>query len=430
MSVISPSKTFTPGLEFNRQYIDQAKQFADDSAAALQIIKSKLPVFAELNALIAITFSNGTYTEPPLYIDARCSPVQLLDKPGADATPAAQTTIQPGYVSRFHDGALDPRLGLFMDARTDPATVPTGDVPKIIRWADLLNKTPTRLLKGPENLDRASLPRPTEDIEQVKRDLEEFGYGLVKNALLPEEVAILRDAVLSQAAGERNAGVATFDGGPGGPNQRVWNLINKGDEFIDLLNHPLIDAIVPWFLGDHAHISTFSANIARPGNVPMILHTDQASKTPPHRHMALGINISFYLVDTVDVNGATRVYPGSHVGNVAPCDIWSVDGSIPASGPAGTAVVFDNRLWHTTGPNRATSGQTERPVILLHFVRSYVRAGENHYLSLRKEVEERLPQRQLAFFGFRKIPGIGSVDGDTTGKFVSRIEGAVGRLRG
>ncbi|RYO81429.1 hypothetical protein DL766_004708 [Monosporascus sp. MC13-8B] len=316
-----------------------------------------------------------------------------------------------------------------MDARTYAPSIPVGDVPKLIRFADLLNKTHVTLLKGPEHFDLSKLPRPTEDIEQIKHDLQEFGYGLVKNALLPSEVDIIRGAVLEQAAGEREAGVATFDGGPNGPNQRVWNLINKGDEFIDLLNHPLIDAIVPWFLGEHAHISTFSANIVHPGNVPMQLHTDQASKTPPHRHMSLGLNISFYLVDTVDINGATRVYPASHRGNVAPSDIWTVEGSIPAEGPAGTAVVFDNRLWHTTGPNRATEGPLERPVILLHFVRSYVRAGENHYLSLRKEVEAKLPDRQKAFFGFRKIPGVGSVEGNTAPNFVTRTENAIGPMR-
>ncbi|TLD33934.1 hypothetical protein PspLS_01118 [Pyricularia sp. CBS 133598] len=421
MSIIPPQTAFTPGLEFaNRRYVDLAAQFDQECAEALDIIKAKLQVFAELDALISITLSDGAHSKPPVYIDARGDKVSILDDTN-EVVPDAQTTLKPGYVIRFHEGILDPRLGLFMDGATNSKTVPTGKVPKIIRWADLLNKTPVQLLKGVESLDHGRLPRPTEDLEQVKRDIKEFGYGLIENALSPTEVAIIRDAVNSQAAGERAAGVATFDGGPDKPNQRVC----------DLLNHPLIDAIIPWFLGEHAHISTYTANIARPGNVPMIVHTDQAAKTPPQRHLALGVNISFYLVDTEDINGATRMWPGSHVGNVAPCDIWSVDGSIPASAPAGTAVIFDNRLWHTTGPNRAdpAADNADRPVILLHFVRSYVRAGENHYLSMRQEVQDKLPERQRAFFGFRKIPGGGSVDGGTKVEFVKRIENAVGRLR-
>ncbi|RYP47816.1 hypothetical protein DL769_011282 [Monosporascus sp. CRB-8-3] len=145
--------------------------------------------------------------------------------------------------------------------------------------------------------------------------------------------------------------------------------------------------------------------------------------------MSLGLNISFYLVDTVDINGATRVYPASHRGNVAPSDIWTVEESIPAEGPARTAIVFDNCLWHTTRRNRATEGQLERPVVLLHFLRSYVRAGENHYLSLHKEVEAKLPDRQKAFFGFRRIPGVGSMEGNIGPNFITRTENAVGPMR-
>ncbi|KAK6218480.1 hypothetical protein QIS74_06360 [Colletotrichum tabaci] len=402
MSIVTPSKTFTPGLEFkNRQYFDPEKKFHDEVATALGIVRDRLPILGELRALLKLTFGDATYSIPPIFVDARDHQTQLLDSVGADVKVDVEVTIKPAYIVRFHEGTLDPRMGLFMDARVYEPSVPKGDVPKLIRFADLLNKSPPSLLGKAQDLDPSALPQPTEDIEQIKNDLIEYGYGLVKNALLPKEVEIIKNAVLQQAAGERQAGVATFDGGSKGPNQRVWNLINKGDEFIDLLNHPLIDAIVPWFLGDHAHISTLSANIARPGNVPMQLHTDQSSKTPPQRDLALGLNISFYLVNTTDINGATRVYPGSHKGNVAPSDIWTVEGSIPAEGPAGTAVVFDNRLWHTTGPNRASEGEVERPVILLHFVRSFVRAGENHYLSLRKDVEAKLPDRQKAFFGFR-----------------------------
>lgn len=45
---------------------------------------------------------------------------------------------------------------------------------------------------------------------------------LVKDALSPNEVQILKKALQEQAAGERKAGVATFDGGPDTPNQRIW----------------------------------------------------------------------------------------------------------------------------------------------------------------------------------------------------------------
>ncbi|KAL0940037.1 uncharacterized protein CTRU02_206647 [Colletotrichum truncatum] len=432
MSIIPPTKTFTPGLEFTKKnYIDPEVEFNKNYISAIKIVREKLASFRELKAILQLRFGDENHSKPPIFVDARGNEAQLLDSLPNDIQPDVQTTIKPEYLIRFHEGTLDPRLGLFQDARLYEPSIPRGDVPKLIRFADLLNKTPTLPLEHTINSSRVGLPKPTKYIEKVKKDIVEFGYGLVKDALSATEVEIIKKAVLEQAAGERQAGVAALDGGPERPNQRVWNLINKGDEFIDLLNHPLIDAIIPWFLGDHAHISTLSANIARPGNTPMQLHTDQSSKTPPQRNMALGLNISFYLVDVTDTNGATRVYPRSHNGNIAASNIWTVEGSVPVEGPAGTAIVFDNRLWHTTGPNRAKEDDVtkERPVILLHFVRSFVRAGENHYLSMRKDVEAKLPDRQKAFFGFRKIPGIGSVEGSTTVDFVSRKEDAIGVMR-
>lgn len=145
---------------------------------------------------------------------------------------------------------------------------------------------------------------------------------LVKNALSAEQVAILKRAVQEQAAGERNAGVATFDGGPTRPNQRVWNLYNKGDEFHDLMNHPLVDAIAAWYLGDTPLLWSYNANIARPGGHPQVLHWD-SGVMGAGRSKPVALNISWLLVDMTEKNGGTRIFPGSHLGNVRPRNMFS-----------------------------------------------------------------------------------------------------------
>jgi len=38
------------------------------------------------------------------------------------------------------------------------------------------------------------LPEPTTDINQAKRDLEEFGFGFVKDALKADQLAALQNA--------------------------------------------------------------------------------------------------------------------------------------------------------------------------------------------------------------------------------------------
>lgn len=223
-------------------------------------------------------------------------------------------------------------------------------------------------------------------------------------------------------------GIAARDGGPHAPNQRVWTLINKGDEFIDFLNHPLLEAVVPWFLGEHAVITSYMANIARPGNVSTQLHTDQVAIQPPQRGLAYGLNVMWYLTNVTERNGGTRVFPGSHKGQVAPGDLFNLDGTVAAEAPAGSALVFESRLWQATGTNRDTEG--ERLVVIMFFMRSFVRKQQNDFLSLRPEVEAKLSDRAKRMLGFCTTGALGGVEGEVReGIFVKRVENPVGPLR-
>ena len=147
-------------------------------------------------------------------------------------------------------------------------------------------------------------PTVTRDLDLAKKDLGEFGYCLIADALTPEEVDACRTRLVVQADAEEEAGLAFRDGGgsnqqildvdgnlkpdafttaAGGINQRLWNLVNKGQCFRDLVVHPLVDELVGHVLGDEFILSTHSANIAKPGGVRMGLHTDQWWMPQPTR---------------------------------------------------------------------------------------------------------------------------------------------------
>lgn len=160
----------------------------------------------------------------------------------------------------------------------------------------------------------------------------------------------------------------------------------------------------------------------------MQLHTDQVAIQPPIRDLAFGLNIMWYFEDVKDENGATRVFPASHLGQIAPDNLFTVEGTAAAEAPAGTALVFESRLWHATGPNRSTEG--ERPVILMFFMRSFIRQQENNFLSLRKDVEARLSDRQKRLLGFYTTGALGGIEGEVReGLFVKRRDDCVGKLR-
>jgi hypothetical protein len=88
-----------------------------------------------------------------------------------------------------------------------------------------------------------SLPTPTRDPIRMRHDLDEFGFALVADALNPTQTGALLARLIEQTQGEVKFARALYDGGPGTPNQRVFNPINKGQVFRDLTLHPLIDDV-------------------------------------------------------------------------------------------------------------------------------------------------------------------------------------------
>lgn len=91
-------------------------------------------------------------------------------------------------------------------------------------------------------------------------------------------------------------------------------------------------------------------------------------------------------------------------------------------------MIVDSRIWHATGPNREAAG--ERPVILLFFMRSFVRQQENNFLSLRRaDVWPKLSDRHKRMLGFYTTGALGGVDGEVReGLFVEWKDG-VGEMR-
>jgi hypothetical protein len=402
-----PTKANAPSYQPSKAEIQQAVRYIEEA----------LPKLGSLKALVQIDLYGD---EGPFFVDARSEPRILKS---TQDEPNCSMKVKPHYIKQFAQGKMDPRYGLFKFHQQTP---PQGDISVAVKFCDLLGPVnpvhPNLVWKD------TKLPEPTTDLEQVRKDIEKFGYGFVKDALEPMQLGILQEAIRQQGEGEIAAGVSKHDGGPKAPNQRIWTLVNKGQEFLDLLDHPLIDEVVPEFLGDHALIHSFTANIARPGNDPMMLHTDQIAIQPPIRNIAFGLNIMWYLTDITDENGATRVFPGSHIGAIAPDNPFVIDGTVPAAAPAGTALVFESRLWHATGMNKMTTG--ERPVILMFFMRSFVRSQENNFLSIRPEVEATISDRVRSMLGFVTAGGLGGVEGAVDeGIFVSRLENPVGPFR-
>ena len=109
-------------------------------------------------------------------------------------------------------------------------------------------------------------------LEDARAHLDEHGYVVLKEALTPEQASALRDRSAELAAQEK-AGIGEhvyFDGHA----QRVWNLVNKGRIYEEMIQLPQVLALHEHLLGDDCILSSFTVNLIGPGAPAGGLHVD------------------------------------------------------------------------------------------------------------------------------------------------------------
>jgi ectoine hydroxylase-related dioxygenase (phytanoyl-CoA dioxygenase family) len=261
-----------------------------------------------------------------------------------------------------------------------------------------------------------AMPPIRTDLALAEQDLVETGLALIGGAASPEQIEVARTRLIEQAAGEDAAGCAfrergdTFRNQAGAVNQRIWNLINKGEIFRAFAVNAVVRRLVGRVLGPDFLLFSSTANIVRQGGRPQFLHGDQVF-APVETPYPLLANTMWMLSDFTPENGATRVVPGSHLAKRWPGPGETIE-SFPATGPAGTLMVWDGRLWHGTGPSRASE---PRLGLLTAYCAPFLRQQENSTVSVSPEVLAHCSDDLRTLLGFRSWAGMGSIDGADNG---------------
>ncbi len=248
--------------------------------------------------------------------------------------------------------------------------------------------------------------------DQLERD----GFAVVPDVLAEEHVARVRSRLVEVAVQERAAGIDHDPKWEDGPrNQRVFGLLNKGAEFVELVEHPVALAIMDHLLDPMFLLSSITANITGPDGYPMYLHYDQDYVPQPWPPFPLVANIIWMLDDFTEDNGATRFIPGSHLEDHAG---WSPESmslrageTIAVGGRAGSLVCLDGRVLHQTGAN--TTSDELRHGVIAYYCQPWIRQQENFSLSIVPELWPTLPPRVRDMVGLQKYRGLGCVSGPT-----------------
>jgi hypothetical protein len=258
----------------------------------------------------------------------------------------------------------------------------------------------------------AGLPSPTTDAAEGVDNLHRYGVTIHPQFVTPDMVCRLFERVQEQADEERRVGVAVCGdssgvmdladpGVPPMPYQRVDFLPNKGRVFIDVAVHPLACQYAEEVFGARPfHVFSQSAIITRRGLADQLPHIDQINLPAEMCTIPAILNV-FLCLTGMDVSmGATRLAPGTHVG--ARPDYKRGDKTevtyFPAEVEAGTAVIWEGRLWHG---GSAHSSDRMRAVVSTDYGLACIKPNENYPAGLLDSVYETLTSQELDMFGFR-----------------------------
>jgi ectoine hydroxylase len=176
-------------------------------------------------------------------------------------------------------------------------------------------------------------------------DFERDGYVVVENALDAGAIARLSEAIDRVWAEEQ----------PEGKALHLLGFLGRDPAFIELIDHPTTFPLVYGVLGWNIYVYHCHLDVNPPLREPprWRWHQDGGRQnleleSPRPR---LSIKVAYFLTDVETPDeGALRVIPGSHLRDTLAKD-REPEEATPLLVSAGSAVVFDRRLWHARGDN-------------------------------------------------------------------------------
>lgn len=254
-----------------------------------------------------------------------------------------------------------------------------------------------------------------EFLEEAKAKFKENGFAIIPNVITAEKAKEALDRLWKAKEESERRGDPTrlewLD--PNEHNVRVFYLMELDPIFRELIQHPVAIEMVQAALGSKNFlISNFTANIARPGSKSMGLHSDLSLQCPDPWHSTWALNVIWCLTDIYYENGATLYIPGSHNWKTradVPPEEEARKMLVPFEAKAGSIVVMDGRLWHTSGCN--ITKDVDRALLFGAYNAPFLRGQVNWAVGLSEETKKTLSPQMREWLGVNRDGNLGVVYG-------------------
>jgi ectoine hydroxylase-related dioxygenase (phytanoyl-CoA dioxygenase family) len=244
-----------------------------------------------------------------------------------------------------------------------------------------------------------SLPhlKANADCEDVLAAIDRDGGAIIDCLVLPE----FMDHVAAELHPWIEKTLFGTDEFEGARTRRTGGLIARSPRCRDLLMNPLVLGVTKKIL---SRATSFQINATQaitigPGEPAQVIHRDQWAFDlyPFAKGYQVIVNTIWTVTDFTELNGATRVVPGSHTFEDK-LRFTEAD-TEPVEMSKGSVFVYPGTTYHGGGANRS---EANRIGISLSYSASWLRQEENQYLAVPMEIARKLPEELLRLMGYQR----------------------------
>ncbi len=195
--------------------------------------------------------------------------------------------------------------------------------------------------------------------QEILQHIEIDGWCVVEGVIPEAQIGPIRQEIEAVTAAQ---GVSRTYQGVVSAN----NILGVLPAFVSHVADPRVLGVAEHWFGPFVRISFTTTLITHPGNDRGRWHADwpynqeRPGRIPaPYPDFPVQLSSLWMISDFTEENGGTWIVPGSHRASNNPTGDMGIPLFEPyrtemtATGPAGSVMLFDSRLWHATATNRS-----------------------------------------------------------------------------